>query len=219
MASIEPIVKEIAIPLTGLIITGDESTRAYNKLISLGDHDFAAACRGLAHHGFGNDRKRNKIKDLLDNLPSQKVDRIIQRMLDVSVPAVLNVIPQSAATPFATFVIKLHERLLWMGMGRRGALRVLDEAIPDGKFNRSIHRDYEARFGTDNTRGWDKAMHFTKAAWMAYDSPAAAVIASHGKEAYDQAESWAGKDPEGWSDADIKADWMGISWALELRSN
>jgi hypothetical protein len=218
MASIDPIVREIAVPLTGFLITSDEAKKAYDKLISLSDQEFAAACRELSRHAFGTERKRNKIKDLLNNLSSQKNDRIIQRMLDVSVPIVLGRMPKTQATPYAVFVIMLHGRLREMGMGKQGALRVLDEAIPNGKFDRSIHRDYVARFGTDNLGGWDKAMHFTKAAWLAYTSVEAAVIASYGKEVYDQAQHWMGHDPEGWSNADIDADILGIGWGMNLRS-
>lgn len=218
MPSIEPTVTEIAVPLTGLFITDKEAAEAYTKLISLSDSDFIAACNALAQHAFRNDSKRNKIKNLLDNLPSSKVDRILQRMLDVTVPVVLRLIPKDDATPFAVFVIGMHTRLRGMGLGKRGALRLLNKAVPDGEFNRSIHVDYQARFGTDNARGWDKAMHFTKAAWIAYTSVTDAVLASYGKEAYDQAESLVGKDPEGWSNADIDADMLGIGWAMMLKS-
>jgi hypothetical protein len=219
MPSIEQAVKEIAVPLTGFIIDDKEAKDAYDKLIALSDSDFVAACNALSHHGFRNDSKRNKIKDLLDNLPSSKVDRILQRMLDVTTPAVLRTIPKDETTPFAVFVISMHTRLRGMGLGKRGALRLLNKAIADGKFNRSIRTDYQARFGvTDDARGWDKAMHFSKAAWIAYTNVSDAVIASYGKEAYDQAEFWIGKDPEGWSNADIDADMLGIGWAMTLKS-
>lgn len=219
MAYTESIVTEIAIPLTGWVITRKEAQSAYGLLLSVQDRDFARVCGELAHHGFGTDAKTNKMKILLTLLYSSEVDRVIQRMLDVSVPPVLKSISTGTTSPYAIFVIMLHGRLRYMGLGKRGALRALDQAIPEGHFNRSIHRLYEEKFGTDNATGWDKAMHFTKAAWIAYTSPEAAVIASYGKEAWDQAEHWVGKDPEGWSNADIDADMLGIGWGMVLQTS
>lgn len=210
-------IREIAIPLTGWIVSDDEAETARLKLLALGNDDFRTACRKLAWYSLGNESPSNKIARLLGNLSSSKVDSVIQRMLNVATQLVLARISNGTQYPYAYFVMGMHAELRAMGMGVEGALDLLDSVIADGKFNRSIMKDYRAKFGSDNTKGWDKAMHFVKAAYITYHmGPGPALDASYGKEIYDEIESWFGKDPEGFSDADIVADKQGITWGLSL---
>jgi hypothetical protein len=220
MGTLEKTIKQIAVPLTGWVVTDEEAEAASRQLLKLTDVEFRTVCRTLSWYALGDESPHNKIARMLDNLPSsQKVDLVLQRMLDVAASRALAVIPKGITYPFAAYVIFIHGELRSMGMGTQGALRLLDNAIAEGKFNRAIRRNYESAFGTDNATGWDKAMHFTKAARIAYYSPADAYVASYGKEWYDEIESWFGKDPEGYSEADINADMMGIKWGKTLRKN
>ena len=82
-------IREIALPLTGFIVTDEEAALAQRKLLSLGHHEFRQACRALAQYSFKNESPTNKIKVLLDNLSSKQVDVVLRRMLDVATPLVL----------------------------------------------------------------------------------------------------------------------------------
>lgn len=213
-------IREIAALLTGFVVNDDEAGEAKRRLLALQAADFREACRSLAKFSFKSEAPRNKIAVLFSNLSSSDIDGVLQRMLDVATPLVLASIGSTKQYPYAYFVMGMHDELRAMGMGVEGALDLLDKVIADGKFSRSIMKDYTSKFGTDNTKGWDKAMHFVKAAYLTYHmGHKVAITASFGKEFYDEIERWFGKDPEGYSQADIVADMQGVKWAIALLFN
>ncbi len=98
------------------------------------------------------------------------------------------------------------------------AFKLLDE-VSGGKHGVAYKDTYVRLVGTDTTNGWDKVMHFTKTAYLQYLSGGFLLPESftYGKEAWDQIEYWFGRDPEGWSLPDIRADNRGEKFAEGMR--
>lgn len=80
---------------------------------------------------------------------------------------------------------------------------------------------YQTMVGTDTQNGWDKVRHFIYTGYLRLsgniyrgDGRISSKLFTYGKEAWDEMESWFGKDPEGWSEADISADKAGEAFAV-----
>jgi hypothetical protein len=80
-------------------------------------------------------------------------------------------------------------------------------------------KEYTKTVGSDSENGWDKVRHFTGTANSQYDSSGffAPEAFTYGKEAWDALENLVGKDPEGYSIPDIRADNRGEAFGEELQ--
>lgn len=84
-------------------------------------------------------------------------------------------------------------------------------------FSREFQSEYERLVGTDSENGWDKVRHFTACAFLQYKyGTVPQELFAHGKEIFDEIESWFGGDPEGYSSSDIYADNRGQAFAEEI---
>lgn len=210
-------ITKIAVPLTGWVITRSEAQTAYAQLSVLSDRDFELACARLAAHSFGAEGRENKVERLIKNLGGRELQGLQRRFLGIATQEGLAAAQSAAEFPYMEYVKVSHRHLLDMGLSISRALALLDDAIAGGEFGPSFHHAYRDIFGTDNSVGWDKAMHFVKSAWLSYNfGPGLSYRAGLSKEAYDEFEQSLGKDPEGWSEQDIVANSLGVVWGREL---
>lgn len=92
--------------------------------------------------------------------------------------------------------------------------------VKNSDYDGSYQDEYNKTVGTDTNNGWDKVRHFTGTANSQYDSSGfmAPEAFTYGKEAWDKVEGWVGKDPEGYSIPDIRADNRGEAFGEELEA-
>lgn len=111
------------------------------------------------------------------------------------------------------FKVALREN----GRDYSAAFTTLDN-LQWNKFGSGLQNHYTRIVGTDSANGWDKFRHFVFTAYLQWIS--GGVLApeafTYGKELYDEAEQLVGKDPEGYSVPDIRADNKGEKFAEEM---
>lgn len=103
------------------------------------------------------------------------------------------------------------------GRNYSAAFATLDN-LQWNKFGSGLQNHYTRIVGTDSANGWDKFRHFVLTAYLqcAYSGVLAPEVFTYGKELYDEAEHLVGKDPEGYSVPDIRADNKGEKFAEEM---
>jgi hypothetical protein len=112
----------------------------------------------------------------------------------------------------------LFDQALQETNGNYGQAFSMLNNLQDGKLGYELQDKYEEVIGTDSVNGWDKVRHFIFTAHLEYNFvPLSAEAFTYGKEGWDEIEKWFGKDPEGYSEADIKADLGGQAFAQEMR--
>ncbi|MDY6936858.1 MAG: LysM peptidoglycan-binding domain-containing protein [Cyanobacteriota bacterium] len=93
--------------------------------------------------------------------------------------------------------------------------------LADGELGWDFQNHYSNLVvGTDIKNGWDKFRHFAHSAYYRYKLsfgfiPAAEFL-TRAKEGFDEVENSVGKDPEGWSEDDMVANYKGITFAKEI---
>jgi hypothetical protein len=114
----------------------------------------------------------------------------------------------------------LFEECLRRNGGDYGAAFSLLNDLQWGRLGVGLQRDYTRLVGTDTSNGWDKARHFIFTAYLQYRSGGflAPEIFTYGKEIWDAVEGVVGRDPEGYSVPDIRADNRGEFFAEQMRA-
>ncbi|MFZ1467465.1 MAG: DUF4157 domain-containing protein, partial [Paracoccaceae bacterium] len=103
------------------------------------------------------------------------------------------------------------------GRDYSAAFSTLD-SLQWNSFGSGLQDHYTRIIGTDSANGWDKFRHFVFTAYLQWLS--GGVLApeafTYGKELYDEAEQAFGKDPEGYSVPDVRADNKGEKFAEDM---
>ena len=97
------------------------------------------------------------------------------------------------------------------------AFSMLDD-LQWNTYGPDLQNHYTRVVGTDSANGWDKFRHFVFTAYLQWYSGGILLPEgfTYGKELYDEAEKFFGKDPEGYSVPDIRADNKGEKFAEEM---